>query len=133
MAERSGRLTIVTVLIASLMLTLIGRLYYVQVLDHHKPRQTAGVLHEGRVVVPAPRGRIVDARGRTLVGNRATRVVTVDRQVLQARADHGSAALARLAALLGVVQHDLAQQITPCGVHVPSPCWTGEPFQPVPV
>ena len=41
--------------------------------------------------------------------------------------------LARLAHLLGTPQRDLAQEITPCGVHVPSPCWTGEPYQPVPV
>ena len=34
-------------LVASLMLTLIGRLYYVQILDKHKPVQTAGLLHQG--------------------------------------------------------------------------------------
>ncbi len=134
MAERSSRrLQVVAVLVASLVLTLIGRLYYVQVLDGHKPRQTAGQLHDGRIVVPAPRGEIVDARGRTLVSNKITHVVTVDRDAVQAQPGHGVAVLARLAALLGVPQRDLAQEITPCGVHVPSPCWTGEPFQPVPV
>jgi penicillin-binding protein 2 len=134
MAERSSRrLRVVAVLVASLVLTLIGRLYYVQVLDKHKPRQTAGQLHDGRIVVPAPRGQIVDARGRPLVGNRITHVVTVDREAVQAQPGHGVAVLARLAALLGMPQRDLAQEITPCSVRVPSPCWTGEPFQPVPV
>jgi penicillin-binding protein 2 len=134
MAERSSRrLQVVAVLVASLVLTLIGRLYYVQVLDDNKPRQTAGRLHDGRIVVPAPRGEIVDARGRPLVGNRITHVVTVDREAVQAQPGHGATVLARLAALLGVPQRDLTQEITPCGVHVPSPCWTGEPFQPVPV
>ena len=134
MAERSSRrLQVVAVLVASLVLTLMGRLYYVQVLDGHKPRQTAGRLHDGRIVLPAPRGEIVDARGRPLVGNRITHVVTVDREVVQAQPGHGVAVLARLAALLGVPQRDLTQEITPCGVHVPSPCWPGEPYQPVPV
>jgi penicillin-binding protein 2 len=41
--------------------------------------------------------------------------------------------LTRLAALLGTPERDLAQEITPCGVKVPNPCWTGEPYQPVPV
>ncbi|HYU03194.1 MAG TPA: penicillin-binding transpeptidase domain-containing protein [Jatrophihabitantaceae bacterium] len=134
MAERSSRrLQVVAVLVASLVLTLIGRLYYVQVLDGHKPRQTAGQLHDGRIVVPAPRGEIVDARGRPLVSNKITHVVTVDREAVQAQPGQGAAVLARLAALLGVPQRDLTQEITPCSVHVPSPCWTGEPFQPVPV
>jgi penicillin-binding protein 2 len=129
----SRRLQVVSVLVASLVVTLIGRLYYVQVLDPHKPRQTAGLLHQGRIVVPAPRGQIVDARGRVLVGNRITHAVTVGREALQGQRDHGLAVLTRLAALLGVPQRDLSQEITPCGVHVPSPCWTGEPYQPVPV
>ena len=41
--------------------------------------------------------------------------------------------LTRLAALIGQPKTTLAESITPCGVHVPAPCWTGEPYQPVPV
>src|SRR6266536_5024287 len=134
MAEpRSRRLVVVGVLVTSLVLTLFGRLYWVQVLDPHKPMQTAGLLHQGRFAVPAPRGQIVDALGRPLVTNRATHVVTVDREALLDQPDQGTAVLARLASLLGTPRRDLAQEITPCGVHVPSPCWTGEPYQPVPV
>jgi hypothetical protein len=134
MVERpSRRLQVIAALVTSLILTLVGRLYYVQVLDPNKPQQTAGVLHDGRIVVPAPRGEIVDARGRPLVDNRVTHVVTVDRESLQLRPDRGAGVLSRLASLLGVPHRDLAQEITPCGVHVPSPCWTGEPYQPVPV
>jgi penicillin-binding protein 2 len=131
--RRSRRLTVVAVLVGSLILTLFGRLYYIQVLDPHKPTQTAGLLHRGEYAVPAPRGQIVDARGRPLVTNHATHVITVDREALIQQPDHGAAVLARLSTLLDTPQHDLAQAITPCGVHVPSPCWTGEPFQPVPV
>ena len=134
MAEpRSRRLIVVGVLVASLVITLIGRLYWVQVLDPHKPTQTAGLLHRGEYTVPAPRGQILDARGRPLVTNRTAHVITVDRETLLQQPDQGRAVLARLAAALRTPEHDLAQEITPCGVHVPSPCWTGEPFQPVPV
>lgn len=127
------RLTVVGVLVASLLMTLSGRLYYVQVLDPHKPTQTADLLHQGQFAVPAPRGQIVDAMGRPLVTNRPTHAVTVDRETLLEQPDQGAAVLTRLAKLLGTPKRDLAQEITPCGVHVPSPCWTGEPFQPVAV
>jgi penicillin-binding protein 2 len=134
MAEpRTRRLSVIGILVASLLLTLFGRLYYVQVLDPHKPKQTADLLHQGQFAVPAPRGQIVDATGRPLVTNRPTHAVTVDRETLLEQPDQGAAVLARLAKVLGTPERDLAQEITPCGVHVPSPCWTGEPFQPVPV
>ena len=78
------RLTIIVVLVASMVATLLGRLYYVQLLDPNKPAQTADRLHEGVIVVPAPRGLIVDARGRPLVQNTSAQVVTVDRETLRA-------------------------------------------------
>ena len=127
------RLLLIETLVVSLVLTLVGRLFWVQMLDTNKPIQTAGATHNGRIVLPAVRGEIVDARGRVLVGNTSSYVITVNRSVLQAQPDHGTKTLARLGALLGTSAHDLAQKITPCGIHVPSPCWTGQPYQPVPV
>ncbi len=139
MAERrrrdlgARRLTVILVLVVSMVLTLAVRLYYVQVLDPNKPVQTAGRLHDATIVVPAPRGQIIDARGRVLVDNTSARMLTVDRETLQARPDHGLAVLTRLARLLGTTAARLAREITPCSPRVPAPCWTGEPFQPVPV
>jgi penicillin-binding protein 2 len=127
------RLGIVVVLVMSLMVTLLARLYYVQLLDPHKPVQTAHLLHDGVIVVPAPRGLIVDGRGRPLVANTSVRVVTVDRDLLQQRPDHGVPVLRRLAALLGRDPIELAKEITPCSPTVPAPCWTGYPYEPVPV
>ena len=49
------RLVIIVVLVASMLATLLVRLYYVQLLDPHKPVQTAGQLHDGDVVIPAGR------------------------------------------------------------------------------
>jgi penicillin-binding protein 2 len=119
-------------LITTLLVTLLGRLYYVQVLEK-TPSAQAVDGRVGTIVVPATRGQIVDDRGRALVTNIATHVVTVDQQALQAQPDKGAAVLSRLATLLGLDKTKLGESITPCGVHVPDPCWTGEPYQPVPV
>lgn len=127
------RLGIVVALVVSMMLTLFARLYYVQLLDPHKPQQTATLLHNGAIVVPAPRGLILDARGRPLVANTSAEVITVDRDLLQKLPDKGQGVLTRLAKLLGTTSTKLAKEITPCSPKVPAPCWTGEPYQPVPV
>jgi penicillin-binding protein 2 len=124
---------IIAVLITSMILTLVGRLYYVQLLDPNKPIQAAQLLHDGVIVVPAPRGQIVDAFGRPLVDNTSVQLLTVNRQTLQRLSDHGAGVLSRLAGLLGTSAAALARQITPCSPKVPAPCWTGQPYQPVPV
>jgi penicillin-binding protein 2 len=128
-----ARIAVLRVLLASLLITLLSRLAFVQLLDDNKPAQSAGLTHLGTIVVPAVRGEIVDSRGRVLVGNRATHVLTVDRSKLLAQPDQGASILARLAVILGTSASDLEQEITPCGTHIPAPCWTGEPYQPVPV
>jgi penicillin-binding protein 2 len=127
------RFTIIVVLVASMVVTLIARLYYVQLLDPNKPQQTAGMLHPGEVVIPAPRGLILDSTGRVLVDNTSTSVMTIDQDRVDVLPDHGAAVLARVARLLHVDQARLAAEITPCSSTVPAPCWTGEPYQPVPV
>ncbi len=133
-ADRSSRrLAVVIALVASMVVTLFGRLYYVQLLDPNKPVQTAGRLHDAGIVVPAPRGEIVDARGRVLVGNTSAQILTIDRQTLEALPDNGTAVLGSLAGLLHTTTAQLAKEITPCSPRVPAPCWTGQPYQPVPV
>lgn len=130
---QARRFTMIVVLITSMTLTLFGRLYYVQLLDPNKPHQSAGLLHDGKIVVPAPRGRIVDASGHPLVDNTTTRVLTVDAELLQRLPAHGSAALSKLGHLLHVDPARLAKEIRTCSPKVAAPCWTGQPYQPVPV
>lgn len=134
MGEKSARrLTIVVAVVCAMVLTLFARLYWVSVLDPDKPVQTAGALHDGVVVVPAARGTIVDARGRALVENTPAQQVLVNRDLLLREKDRGQAVLARLARLINRSATLLAKQITPCSPKVAAPCWTGEPYQPVPV
>ena len=127
------RLAVIRIVVVSLLLTLGARLYYLQVLDDDKLVQTANRQHTREVILAAPRGAIVDDRGRPLVTNRSTLVVSVNRSALQAQADGGKAVLQRLGALLQVAPAELAKRITPCAKGVPRPCWNGSPYQPVPV
>ncbi len=135
MSRRPGprRFTLIVVLIASMTLTLFGRLYYVQWLDPNKPTQTAGLLHDGAIVIPAPRGLIVDATGQVLVDNTTTRVLTIDADLLRQRPDRGAAVLAKVARLLHADPTRLTNEVRTCSPRVPAPCWTGQPYQPVPV
>ena len=127
------RLLIVRVLVLSLLATLGVRLYYLQVLDHDTLVQTANRQHVREVILPAPRGAIVDDRGRPLVANRSSLVVSVNRSELLGEPDGGKAVLERLSALIKVPAAELARRITPCERGVPRPCWNGSPYQPVPV
>lgn len=129
----AGRLSVAGVLVMSLILTLLGRLYYVQLLDRGPSDQYAANLRDGRIVLPAPRGEILDATGKVLVGNTVAQVITVNAQTLAAQPDRGRAVLDRLGALLKRSPALLAKQITPCSPKVGAPCWTGEPYTPVPV
>jgi penicillin-binding protein 2 len=127
------RLAVIRILVVSLLLTLGARLYYLQVLDQDKLTQTANRQHTREVILAAPRGAVVDDRGRPLVTNRSSLVVTVNRAELQAEPDEGAAVLRRLSTLISVPADELAKRITPCARGVPRPCWNGSPYQPVPV
>lgn len=132
-AGRSGRITVLRVLIVSLLVTLVFRLYYVQVLDTDKPTQSALDRYTASIVVPAMRGEVLDSTGKVLIGNRVTQMITVDRSAVVAQKDGGTAVLSALGALLGRAPDVLLHEITPCGAENPAPCWTGQPYQPVPV
>jgi penicillin-binding protein 2 len=127
------RYTIIVVLVTSMALTLVSRLYYLQLLDPNKPVQTAGELHQGTIVIPAPRGEIVDATGQPLVDNTSVQVLTVDHDTLQQLPDHGASVLNALGRLLDTSAATIGAETTPCSPTVPAPCWVGEPYQPVPI
>jgi penicillin-binding protein 2 len=126
------RLFVLRAVVLSMMVTLLGRLAYLQVWEGEDFVQAAAANRVREVVTPAARGTIVDVTGAPLVRNRAAMVVTVDRARLRGEDDGGAAVLDRLGALLGRTGDDLARAVTPCG-DVEPPCWRGSPYQPVPV
>jgi penicillin-binding protein 2 len=124
---------VVRVLVISLIATLLGRLWFLQVMAGAQYRAQASNNQVRSVVEPATRGLIVDDQGRTLVGNRAVLVITVDRSELLQQHDGGLAVLHRLAHVLGEPFGKLNRRIQICTSKVGPPCWPGSPYQPIPV
>ena len=137
MTDRSSlRLVVLQVLVISLLLTLVGRLWYMQVIATTTYQAIAANNAEETVVTPAVRGLILDDKGRPLAENRESIVVTVDAETLAGRKDKGKVVLDRLAKVLGTTYRDLYERTRRCGTdpdaHAPE-CWSGSPFQPIPV
>ncbi|GAA1156106.1 penicillin-binding protein 2 [Kribbella jejuensis] len=131
------RLIVIGVLVFSLLCTLFGRLWYMQVMSSADYSQAANQQHIRQVLIPAPRGTIVDSQGRTLVGNRVSLMITVDRSVLAKLPEsQQNVVIARLAKVLGQTPKDLKAWTMLCGepgASKPPACWNGTPYQPIPV
>lgn len=98
MGENSRlRLTILGVIALALFTSLLARLWHLQALSAPRYEKLAQENRVRRVLVPAPRGRILDRNGRVLAGNRSAYTITVDPKDLGNRRDE---VLERLAALL---------------------------------
>jgi penicillin-binding protein 2 len=137
------------VLILSLLATLIGRLWYLQVIAAPQYRVAAFQNQVRDVVTQAPRGEIVDDKGRPWVTNKTAVVITVDRSALDQQADEGKAVLHRLAGLLNTSYQLLHAETKICRypkrkvkihgktvtrrVALPAHCYVGDPTQPIPV
>lgn len=127
------RLLVLHVMVMSLLLSLGGRLWYLQVMNGAYYRKVAADNGIREIVVPAPRGQILDDIGRPLVRNRTALVVSADRTTLLRQKDGGKAVLQRLADVLGLPYAQVAAKIQLCGPGVTRPCWTGSPYQPIPI
>jgi len=140
MSDRSRlRLAVLQVLVLSLVGTLLGRLWYLQVLAGGQYARIAADNGRGSIVEPATRGRILDDMGRPLVTNRTSLVVSVSYAELAKQKDKGAAAMARLGKLIGVPADQLLAEVEPCGPAKErkakgiTVCNNGSPLQPVPV
>jgi penicillin-binding protein 2 len=136
------RLVVLGVLVISLVMTLIGRLWYLQVLAAPQYVAAAKDNQIRDIVTEAPRGEIVDDKGRPLVDNRTALVISVDRLALDRLPKQRQiTVLHRLSRLLHKSYTYLDNRTTPCVYKrhhgkiaaTPKHCWAGEPSQPVPV
>jgi penicillin-binding protein 2 len=132
---RSRRRLLGLYVIALAMLVVLGsRLWYLQVLDTSQYKALAAVNQTRTIVVPAVRGMITDDTGQPLVDNNTEMTVSVNMmQLSQTTSDDGKAVLARLAPLLHISDTTLSEKVRLCTRGVPQPCWTGSPYQPIPV
>jgi len=118
----------------AMLVALSGRLWYLQVLDTQHYKALAQVNGTRAIVVPAVRGTITDDTGAALVTNEVSMTVAVNMmQLSQTTPDDGKSVLARLAPLLGMPDKTLTEKVRLCTRGVPQPCWTGSPYQPIPV
>jgi penicillin-binding protein 2 len=122
------------VIALAMIVVLGGRLWYLQVLNTQQYKNLAQVNQTRTIVVPAVRGSITDDTGVPLVDNQTSMTVAVNMmQLSQTTSDDGKAVLARLAPLLRMSDTTLAEKVRLCTKGVPQPCWTGSPYQPIPV
>jgi penicillin-binding protein 2 len=127
------RLVVLYVIAAAMLVSLGGRLYYVQVLDTASFTKQAEQNQTRDVIVPAVRGQILDDVGNQLVTNQTSLTVSVDMMELSQRPGGAAPVLRRLAPLLGMSYALLTEKTRQCMVGVPAPCWSGSPYQPIPV
>jgi penicillin-binding protein 2 len=129
-------LLVVQIFIFSLLVGLLGRLFYLQVAAGPKYRDAALSIQSRDVITPATRGLIVDSAGVPLALNRVGIAVTVDRTKIDRQPDKGVAVLRSLATLLNLQYADIYQRTRLCGELAKGSragCWTGSRFQPIPI
>ena len=127
------RLVVLYVLAAAMLISLGGRLYYLQVLNNTSFTKLAEQNQTRDVIVPAVRGQILDDVGNQLVTNQTALVVSVDMMTLNQQPGGATPVLKRLAPLLGMSYTKLSDETRLCTKGVPQPCWAGSPYQPIPV
>jgi penicillin-binding protein 2 len=132
-AASRRRLVVLYVVVAALLITLGGRLWYIQVMNGTSYVKLASANQTRTVIVPAVRGQILDDVGNGLVTNRTALVVSVDMMTLSQRPDGGAAVLRRLAPMLNMPYKLLQEKVRLCTAKVKQPCWAGSPYQPIPV
>ncbi|GAA2227697.1 penicillin-binding protein 2 [Streptomyces amakusaensis] len=127
------RLVVIQVLVFSLLLTLGGRLWYLQIRNGQEYTDEAKNNGVQRVVQPAVRGSILDARGVPLADNETRLVVSASRTELMKMRDDGKGVLTRLAEVLDMKPKDVQDKVRLCDSKTGKPCWNGSPYQPIPV
>jgi penicillin-binding protein 2 len=132
------RLVVLSVLVVSLVATLLGRLWYLQVLAAPTFVREAAASQVRDIVTEAPRGDVFDDMGRPLIDNKTALVISVDRTALDRQPDEGKAVLHRLSKILSIPYGLLNHETQLCGKasdghYVKAPCWGGSPYQPIPI
>jgi penicillin-binding protein 2 len=132
-AASRRRLVVLYVIAAAMLISLGGRLWYLQVMNNTSFTKLAEQNQTRDVIVPAVRGEILDDVGSQLVTNKTALVVSVDTMTLSQQPGGAAPVLHRLAPLLGMSYKLLTEKTRLCTKGVSQPCWAGSPYQPIPV
>jgi penicillin-binding protein 2 len=117
------RIHLLSIVVAVLLLALLSRLWFLQVLAGERYGHLAEANQVRQVVVEAPRGRILDRQGRVLVRNRAAWAITVKTTELSDKRQR-DVVLGRLSSLLGVPRAKIDERLRD---------YNGSPLRGVPV
>ena len=120
-------LLVVQIFVLTLMVALLGRLFYLQVAAAPKYKDAALSIQSRDVINPAIRGLIVDSSGVPLALNRVGLAITVDRIALDKQSDKGAIVLASVSNLLGLAYADVYRATRLCGElqkNDKAGCWT---------
>jgi penicillin-binding protein 2 len=131
-----NRIVVILVLVVTLFLTLLGRLWYLQVSSGDDYQAKAADQSIREVVVQPARGLVVDDMGRPLVANRASWVVTVDRTLFsKLPEDVQNKLVRRVATSVDSSPRSIRERLVLCGQPEAKAgvCWNGSPYQPVPI
>src|SRR5919109_3887293 len=115
------RLAVVQLLVLSLLATLVGRLWYLQVLTGGEAQALAERTSIRFVYEQAPRGFVFDREGRTLARNRTALTVALD--VSRVPTDREDQVVRDLAEALNMDQSDVRDIVEDdrIGPHTPRP------------
>jgi penicillin-binding protein 2 len=105
------RVGILAVIVLGMLGVLIARLWFLQVLSGSSYANAAEHNHVRIVSVEAPRGRILDDKGRVLVKNRTALAVGMARDDLPKSPKAALALKKRLASLLGITVQKINQRL----------------------
>ena len=116
MSEKSRlRLFVLQVLVLSLLMTLMGRLWYVQVVADENYVRAAAENRTREIVTPAARGMILDSAGRPLARNHTALVVSIGRTEMLRQSDGGRDLVARVAAVIDQPFEEVWAKTRLCG------------------
>ena len=130
------RLFVLQVLMLSLFLTLLTRLWYIQILSGEAYQAQAADQSVRELVVQPARGLIVDDMGRPLVANRTSWVVSLDRTLFHKLGEaERDQLLHRVARAVKEPYRKVRARSLICGEpgSTQGTCWNGSPYQPVPI
>ena len=130
------RLKIIRVIFLSLMVTLVGRLFFLQISTGENFVKASQRNAFREIYTPPVRGLILDQVGRPVVSNKSTLVVSVNTRILENTEDKGASVITRLSQSLRISETDIKDRLTPCGTKgakKPPICWSGSLFQPIPI
>ncbi|GAA4960076.1 hypothetical protein GCM10023238_28830 [Streptomyces heliomycini] len=128
------RLVVIQVLVISLLGTLGGRLWYLQIREGDQyAKEAPPATTSSRSSSPRSAAPSWTPAEYPLADNETRLVVSASRTDLLKMKDDGRAVLTKLAGVLGMDAEEVLRKVRLCDAENPPACWNGSPYQPIPI